>query len=121
MGCTISNSNYTQISEINNPKSTLYWLLLEFSFMLGNLKIIQRPNSIIVLLLLLPILAFADQNTSLCSIVASTNVAETYAEWNCSTYGDPFSDPCTWTGLHCLGNNVGSISLDNLGTVLTGK
>ena len=89
--------------------------------MLGYLKIIQSPNFIIVLLLLLPILAFADQNTSLCSIVASTNVAENYAEWQCSTYGDPFTDPCTWTGLNCLGSNVGAISLDNLGTTLTGK
>ena len=55
--------------------------------------------------------------TALCGIVAATliNTIIGFSMWSCTTLGYASSSICSWNGVICIGSNVVSISLDNIG------
>ena len=63
-----------------------------------------------------------EQETTLCGLIASTNIAviSGYDNWQCTVGGLVSSDPCDsassgWTGLGCSGGGVISVTLTNIG------
>ena len=64
------------------------------------------------------------QDNGLCGLIAATNIESIsgYSQWSCSTAGYTTTTPClspVWPGLGCVGINVVSISVNNVG--LTGN
>ena len=62
----------------------------------------------------------SNQDTGLCGLIAATNIntIASYFHWSCTTAGVTSTNPCSsqlWSGIVCSGNNVVSISVNNIG------
>ena len=66
---------------------------------------------LIILLVYIWICVDCNENVTICSLVAATNIESLYSEWSCTSGGVPKTSPCAnnWNGLVCSNGFVTSL------------